>query len=307
VLDSFPKAKFVLIGDSGEQDLELYVAIAKERPEQVLSILIRDVTSSFAAKRRSDNNRMTTTDSLLSANGTPRRSRTGSPKRHPTQSAVDLRLLNEALSEEPEAIGSRRRSVSGGSTATSDDESMENKAKSIAQKMLKKTRSPGVPKMTSMSSLEDQEGRMLSKTSRQSSSSSLASVGVGEGGGMDVGVGGAMKDSAVAMGRGARTSTADTEFNETVEDVGATDSTSLPVSESTEELAEMRHDMEVLTAQQLKLQRRAEEWVTRMMVARKQLPVDFPLLFFQNPAEIEEVIASKVRAVVAEWEVRETV
>ncbi|KAJ8503063.1 hypothetical protein ONZ45_g11184 [Pleurotus djamor] len=41
VLDAFPKARFMLIGDSGEQDLELYAEIAKERPHQVLAVFIR--------------------------------------------------------------------------------------------------------------------------------------------------------------------------------------------------------------------------------------------------------------------------
>ncbi|OCH96361.1 hypothetical protein OBBRIDRAFT_883275 [Obba rivulosa] len=45
VLDSFPDSRFILVGDSGEQDLELYSAIAKERPEQILAIFIRDATT----------------------------------------------------------------------------------------------------------------------------------------------------------------------------------------------------------------------------------------------------------------------
>ncbi|CCM02585.1 uncharacterized protein FIBRA_04688 [Fibroporia radiculosa] len=43
VLDSFPQARFFLIGDSGEQDLELYASIAKERPAQILAVFVRDV------------------------------------------------------------------------------------------------------------------------------------------------------------------------------------------------------------------------------------------------------------------------
>lgn len=43
VLDGFPDSKFILIGDSGEQDLELYSHIAIERPWQILAVFIRDV------------------------------------------------------------------------------------------------------------------------------------------------------------------------------------------------------------------------------------------------------------------------
>ncbi|TBU47533.1 hypothetical protein BD309DRAFT_988005 [Dichomitus squalens] len=42
VLNHFPDARFFLVGDSGEQDLELYAEFARERPEQILAIFIRD-------------------------------------------------------------------------------------------------------------------------------------------------------------------------------------------------------------------------------------------------------------------------
>ena len=45
VLTSFPLSRFILIGDSGEQDLELYAAVARDRPEQILCIFIRDVNT----------------------------------------------------------------------------------------------------------------------------------------------------------------------------------------------------------------------------------------------------------------------
>ncbi|KAH7874526.1 uncharacterized protein C8R40DRAFT_1171144 [Lentinula edodes] len=42
ILDAFPDSRFILIGDSGEQDLELYTDLARERADQVLAIFIRD-------------------------------------------------------------------------------------------------------------------------------------------------------------------------------------------------------------------------------------------------------------------------
>ncbi|KAJ7085850.1 hypothetical protein C8R43DRAFT_312264 [Mycena crocata] len=45
ILQAFPESRFFLIGDSGEQDLELYAELARERPEQVLGVFIRDVES----------------------------------------------------------------------------------------------------------------------------------------------------------------------------------------------------------------------------------------------------------------------
>lgn len=45
VLSHFPDSKFILIGDSGEQDLEIYSTLASEFPEQIIAIFIRDVTT----------------------------------------------------------------------------------------------------------------------------------------------------------------------------------------------------------------------------------------------------------------------
>lgn len=44
ILQDFPHRKFVLIGDSGEGDLEAYIDVAKQFPNQVLALYIRDVT-----------------------------------------------------------------------------------------------------------------------------------------------------------------------------------------------------------------------------------------------------------------------
>jgi hypothetical protein len=44
LIADFPNRRFVLIGDSGEQDPEIYAIVAREHPERVLAIWIRDVT-----------------------------------------------------------------------------------------------------------------------------------------------------------------------------------------------------------------------------------------------------------------------
>ncbi|EJD43811.1 hypothetical protein AURDEDRAFT_114587 [Auricularia subglabra TFB-10046 SS5] len=52
VLDAFLDAQFILVGDTGEQDMELYAALARDRPFQILAVFVRDVTSpSIAAKK----------------------------------------------------------------------------------------------------------------------------------------------------------------------------------------------------------------------------------------------------------------
>jgi phosphatidate phosphatase APP1 len=52
LLQQFPKRKFILIGDSGESDPEIYAALARKFPRQIVRIYIRDVTGeSLAAER----------------------------------------------------------------------------------------------------------------------------------------------------------------------------------------------------------------------------------------------------------------
>ncbi|MBM4077119.1 MAG: DUF2183 domain-containing protein [Planctomycetes bacterium] len=43
LLDAFPKRRFILIGDSGEQDSEIYSGIVRDWPNQVVGIFIRAI------------------------------------------------------------------------------------------------------------------------------------------------------------------------------------------------------------------------------------------------------------------------
>jgi phosphatidate phosphatase APP1 len=45
IMRDFPQRKFILIGDSGEADLEVYTEVVLEHPGRVLGIFIRDVTT----------------------------------------------------------------------------------------------------------------------------------------------------------------------------------------------------------------------------------------------------------------------
>lgn len=45
ILNDYKESKFILIGDSGELDLELYSQLAAERPDQIKAIYIRDVST----------------------------------------------------------------------------------------------------------------------------------------------------------------------------------------------------------------------------------------------------------------------
>lgn len=102
ILDSFPSARFILFGDSGEQDLELYVSIALERPAQVASIYIRDISSGHHVQRQ-----------LPSGQKSPGANRTLAPLPFQGHSPVDANgvlMQDESVSSigaEPLAQGSR--------------------------------------------------------------------------------------------------------------------------------------------------------------------------------------------------------
>ncbi len=52
LMKRFPNRRFVFVGDSGERDPEIYGALAREHPQQVAKILIRDVTEEGAEAER---------------------------------------------------------------------------------------------------------------------------------------------------------------------------------------------------------------------------------------------------------------
>ncbi|KIW94211.1 uncharacterized protein Z519_05527 [Cladophialophora bantiana CBS 173.52] len=45
IMSDFPERKFILVGDSGEADLEVYTDVVLEHPGRVLGVFIRDVTT----------------------------------------------------------------------------------------------------------------------------------------------------------------------------------------------------------------------------------------------------------------------
>lgn len=45
LLETHPELPFLLIGDSGQEDPEIYAAVARDHPERILVVYIRDVTT----------------------------------------------------------------------------------------------------------------------------------------------------------------------------------------------------------------------------------------------------------------------
>lgn len=52
LLTRFPQRRFVLVGDSGEADPEIYAALLKDHPQQVQAVLIRNVSGEARSARR---------------------------------------------------------------------------------------------------------------------------------------------------------------------------------------------------------------------------------------------------------------
>jgi phosphatidate phosphatase APP1 len=52
ILKDFPKRRFILVGDSGEKDPEVYGGLARKFPDQIAKIFIRDVTGEPAEAAR---------------------------------------------------------------------------------------------------------------------------------------------------------------------------------------------------------------------------------------------------------------
>jgi len=52
LLTAFPQRRFLLVGDTGEQDPEIYARVARAHPEQVVGIWLRNVTGETASSPR---------------------------------------------------------------------------------------------------------------------------------------------------------------------------------------------------------------------------------------------------------------
>ncbi|KAK4049135.1 hypothetical protein OIV83_004347 [Microbotryomycetes sp. JL201] len=91
IIKEFPHSRFILVGDSGEQDLALYVSLAAEYPDNVLAVYIRDVTTPFHPNAHPDLDRDSahTASSMGSSKSSPAPSRSSTLD---TRSSASSRL-----------------------------------------------------------------------------------------------------------------------------------------------------------------------------------------------------------------------
>lgn len=77
VLSDFPRRQFVLVGDSGEIDLEIYTKIALEHPGRILKIFIHNVTTPYALHKATLNSNSSKKKKTSAAAATERRNKAG--------------------------------------------------------------------------------------------------------------------------------------------------------------------------------------------------------------------------------------
>jgi phosphatidate phosphatase APP1 len=54
VLDAYPRLPFILLGDSGQHDPEIYAATVRDNPDRILAVYIRDVSEGRDLARRAE-------------------------------------------------------------------------------------------------------------------------------------------------------------------------------------------------------------------------------------------------------------
>lgn len=129
IMRDFPERKFLLVGDSGEADLEVYTELAVANPGRIVAVFIRDVTtpeqtgyfdSGFNSQERKPQRRATSRSEQEQRRGLPDESTTTSrpalpPRLPPRDAKAQGPLMGDLidLSEEPESVESRRPSEPG--------------------------------------------------------------------------------------------------------------------------------------------------------------------------------------------------
>jgi phosphatidate phosphatase APP1 len=100
IMHDFPERKFILVGDSGEADLEVYTDVVLEYPDRILGVFIRDVTT--PAKKAFFDQTMPISDPEP---GNARRGRDAQPS--PDQEA-DVPANRPALPARPKSMATSR-------------------------------------------------------------------------------------------------------------------------------------------------------------------------------------------------------
>ncbi|ETI20778.1 hypothetical protein G647_07120 [Cladophialophora carrionii CBS 160.54] len=100
IMNDFPERKFILVGDSGEADLEVYTDVVLEHPGRILGVFIRDVTTPVQKGFFDQAISNTPPDSMIS--------REGRLSRSPGDAHADDPASRPALPTRPKSIADPR-------------------------------------------------------------------------------------------------------------------------------------------------------------------------------------------------------
>ena len=136
IMYDFPERRFLLIGDSGEADLEVYTELSVAYPGRIVAVFIRDVTTPeqtgyFDSGFRVEGDNMQRRQTYRSEQGqSQNQSREAQkpalpPRLPPRTTNNEGPLMGDLidLSEEPEAVGPTESSRSSGPTPQTEDPS----------------------------------------------------------------------------------------------------------------------------------------------------------------------------------------
>ncbi|KAJ1973036.1 hypothetical protein H4R35_004344 [Dimargaris xerosporica] len=129
IIRDFPHRRFILVGDSGQLDMELYASISHEFPGQVVKILIRDITTPPPLPKRPTRRLLNGNDNSTS----PLRSMTALPLRPSTdtlphtRSTIDLIDLDPS-SEPPIAKSHSDGTLRHSTTVTTNKNAVANRS-----------------------------------------------------------------------------------------------------------------------------------------------------------------------------------
>lgn len=126
IMNDFPDRRFILVGDSGEADLEVYTDVVSENPGRVLGVFIRDVTTSMKKGFFDPVQGPLTGENLAQYGLVPRKRSDGTPVRnHRHQSSNYDADLKEAITRslaDQEPAASHNRFQDGSTPSSADDE-----------------------------------------------------------------------------------------------------------------------------------------------------------------------------------------
>ncbi|KAL9613570.1 MAG: hypothetical protein Q9167_001903 [Letrouitia subvulpina] len=155
IIHDFPRRRFILVGDSGEADLELYLDIVQAHPGRVLGVFIRDVTTEYSQGFFDSS----TSRSRMERGSSP------SPRDNPPRDAkTALNHSKKEMDQRPPALPPRQQTRS---TSTFHAEQPQNKMGKLID--IDDSEDPHQNKQRSMTDNEPPEaGRKTSTSSVQS-------------------------------------------------------------------------------------------------------------------------------------------